>query len=424
MLSTTPRRIARVLATVMGILIGLATPAHAIDLGFRDFQMHGFASQGYTYTSGNDFFGNSQGDGSLEFTEVGLNVLGHPFPNLLLAVQGIYRDTAGSDEEDFRLDYANFDLSWPVRDNVTLGIRAGRVKNPFGLYNEARDVVWTRPSVLLPQSIYFDSLALREVELASDGGLLYGRFAVGDHAFSAELLASDPRSNASGAADFNVGFDFLGFRGVEHAPGRLGGRLLLVGRAGYEWREGLVRLFFTAVDFDQDFESSSPTFPSGNVKLFAPLVSAQLNLEQWSITGEYLRQDTKRSGFTVPDGRLLENTGESYYVQAQYRFAPGWSAFARYDALFLNIDDHDGSAAARISGLPRHRFFAKDLTFGLRWEFLENWLVAAEYHNIDGTAWLSPVDNPGIFDFANPARVRAVSDGHWDLFTVMFSYRF
>ena len=110
MLSTTPRGIARVLATVTGLLlIGLATPAHAIDLGFRDFQMHGFASQGYTYTSGNDFFGNSQGDGSLEFTELGLNVLGHPLPNLLFAVQGIYRDTGGSDDEDFRLDYANFD---------------------------------------------------------------------------------------------------------------------------------------------------------------------------------------------------------------------------------------------------------------------------------------------------------------------------
>jgi hypothetical protein len=148
MLTTKPRRIARVLGTVTGLLIGLATPAHAIDLGFRDFQMHGFASQGYTYTSANDFFGNSQGAGSLEFTELGLNVLGHPFPNLLLAVQGIYRDTAGSDEEDFRLDYANVDLSWPVRDNVTLGIRGGRVKNPFGLYNEARDVIWTRPSVL------------------------------------------------------------------------------------------------------------------------------------------------------------------------------------------------------------------------------------------------------------------------------------
>jgi hypothetical protein len=47
--------------------------------------------------------------------------------------------------------------------------------------------------------------------------------------------------------------------------------------------------------------------------------------------------------------------------------------------------------------------------------------VAAEYHNVDGTGLLSFDDNPGIND---PARVREVSDGHWDLFTIMFSYRF
>jgi hypothetical protein len=56
----------------------------------------------------------------------------------------------------------------------------------------------------------------------------------------------------------------------------------------------------------------------------------------------------------------------------------------------VNSEDHDGSATARLTGLPRHRFYAKDLTFGVRWEFLDDWLVAAEYHNIDGTGWLSP----------------------------------
>ena len=412
MMSTTPRGIARVLGTVTGLLLmGLAPPAHAIDLGFRDFQMHGFASQGYTYTSANDFFGNSQDDGSLEFTELGLNVLGHPWPNLLVAVQGLYRDTGGSDENDFRLDYANLDLSLPVSEDLTFGVRGGRVKNPFGFYNEARDAIWTRPGVLLPQSIYFDSLGLRTSELASDGGLLYGRYRFGDHAFTTELtisqLITDPTT-----VDFITGF--------VAGPGTLGGRPLLVGRAGYEWQEGRFRLLFTAVDVDQDFEPSSPQGSPGNAKIFAPLVSAQVNLEDWSFTGEYLRLDSDRSGFT-PGGVLLENTSESYYLQAQYRFAPRWSALARYDALFANSDDHDGSAMARATGLPRHRFYAKDLTFGLRWEFLDDWLVAAEYHNVDGTAWLSPIDNPGIND---PARVREVSDGHWDLFTIMFSYRF
>jgi hypothetical protein len=404
----------------------LAPRAYAIDLGFRDFQMHGFLSQGYTYTSANNFFGNSQGDGSLEFTELGLNVLGHPLPNVLVAVQGLYRDAGGSDDLGFRLDYANLDYHLPLGDYSRVGVRVGRVKNPFGLYNEGRDAIWNRPGVLLPLSIYLDSFGLRQAQISSDGGILYGRWGFGDHALTAELLVASPRDDTGGAADFLTGipsFSELGLFGdppLRHAPGTLEGRPLFIGRAGYEWQEGRFKLFFTAVDLDRDFESDSARVPSGNIKAFVPQVSAQVNLEDFSFTGEYAQTNVERSGFT-PGGVVMENTTEAYYLQAQYRFAEGWSALARYDAFFADIDDHDGSATARATGLPRHRFFAKDLTFGLRWEFLENWLVAAEYHNIDGTAFLSPADNPGI---NNPALAREVSDGHWDLFTMMFSYRF
>ncbi len=398
-------------ATALAVaLLSHPLGARAIDLGFGDWQMHGFLSQGYTYTSGNNFFGNSQGDGSLEFHELGMNVLGHPFPNLLLAVQGIYRDAAGSDEEDFRLDYANLDYHLDFGEATTAGVRLGRVKNPIALYNETRDAIWTRPGVLLPQSIYFDALGFRAAEIASDGGILYGRYRFGEHALSTEFLVAEPLDNIGGAPAF--------LTGIKNAPGTLGGRPLFIGRAGYEWQEGRVRLLFSVVDLDRDFESNSPAVPSGNVKAFAPFVSAQVNLESWSFTSEYERISIERTGLFPPLSPefLRENTTESYYFQAEYRFMPRWSALARYDAFFANADDHDGSGMARVTGLPRHRFYAKDLTFGLRWEFAQNWLIAAEYHNIHGTGWLSPVDNPQL-DIDG-------GDGHWDLLAVMLSYRF
>src|SRR5690554_788858 len=46
--------------------------AKALDLGTVDWQLHGFASQGLTYTTSNQVFGASRG-GSLDFTEVGIN---------------------------------------------------------------------------------------------------------------------------------------------------------------------------------------------------------------------------------------------------------------------------------------------------------------------------------------------------------------
>lgn len=408
--STRLRRYNGVIGTLAIGLLGLPPGALALDLGFGDWQAHGFLSQGYTYTSGNNFFGNSQGDGSLDFTELGLNILGHPWPNLLIAAQGVYRNAGDSDQEAFRLDYANLDYHLPLGEHGKLGVRLGRVKNPIGLYNETRDVIWTRPGVLLPQSIYFDALAFRAPEIASDGGILYGHYRFGEHALSAEFLVAEPLDNKGGAPAF--------LTGIPNAPGTLAGRPLFIGRAGYEWQEGRVRLLFSVVNLDRDFESSSPRVPSGNIKALAPFVSAQVNLEKWSFTGEYERISLERSGLfpeSVP-WFLRDNTTESYYLQAEYRFMPGWSALLRYDSFFANVDDRDGSGAAALTGLPRHRFFAKDLTFGLRWEFARDWLVAAEYHNVYGTGWLSAVDNPELNLNGG--------DGHWDLFALMLSFRF
>lgn len=379
----------------------------ALDLGFGDWQAHGFASQGYTYTSGNNFFGSSSGTGSLDFREIGINVSGRPHPDVLIAAQGLYRDAGGSDNDAFRLDFANLDYKLSLAEHTTVGIRLGRVKNPFGIYNETRDVIWTRPGVTLPQSVYFDALALRQAMISSDGGLVYGRYAFGDHALTAEFVTSEPLDNTGGAAEF--------LTGLPDAPGKMTGDPLYLGRVGYQWKEGRFRLLFTIVDLNRDFRSSSPLVPSGNVKALFPLASAQLNLEDWSFTAEYGHITLARSGFFNPSGIVLRNTSENFYLQAEYRFASSWTALLRFDALFANINDRGGKRLAELTGLPRHRFFAKDITFGLRWAY-KDFLVAADYHRVYGTAWLSPVDNP---DFA-----RGFGDPRWDLFTLMASIRF
>lgn len=379
----------------------------AFELGAGDWQAHGFVSQGYTYTSGNNFFGSSQGTGSLDFREIGVNVSGHLFPNnLLIAAQGLYRDAGGSDNDAFRLDFANLDYHYPLNGHSAIGIRAGRVKNPFGIYNDTRDVIWTRPSVTLPQSVYFDALALRQAMISSDGVLMYGRYVLGDHSFSAELVISEPRDNTGGAAEFLTGLQF--------APGATGGEPLYVGRAGYYWKEGRFKLLFSIVSLDRNLHSSLPSVPSGNAKAFYPLASAQLNLEDWSITAEYGQVNLERTGFP-PNGHFL-NTSENFYLQTEYRFTSTWTALLRFDGFFANINDRSGKRAAQESGFPRHRFFAKDITFGLRWDFARNFLIAADYHRVYGTAWLSPVDNP---DFANK-----LGDPRWDLFSLMVSVRF
>jgi hypothetical protein len=63
----------------------------------------------------------------------------------------------------FYLDYRFWDF---------LGVRAGRTKLPFGLYNESSDVDAARVPVLLPQSVY--PVSNRDFLLALTGGEAYG----------------------------------------------------------------------------------------------------------------------------------------------------------------------------------------------------------------------------------------------------------
>jgi len=400
------RRINTSLGLTLTVLI-LLTPVNARALQWRngDWQMHGFLGQGMTYTDQNQVFGTSK-DVSLDFREMGINGSAKLLPNFLISSQGLYRDTGGSDTLGTRLDFAQIDYSAPMfNSSLVLGVRGGRVKVPFGLYNDTRDVVWTRPTVLLPQSIYFDTLALRQAMIAADGGVLYGRYTHGEHRFNLEFMTAQPQDNTGGAPAF--------LTGIPNAQGTLGGRSMFIGRAVYEWMGGRGRLMFSVVDLNRNFRSTSPTTPSGNIQVTYPLFSGQYNAEHWSLTAEYGWIATQRTGFQPTP---LKNTSENFYVQGEYRITQDFSTVLRYDVFHVDREDREGKALSKLTGLPSHRFYARDITVGARWEFTRNFLLAADYHYINGTAWLNVKDNPELMNGGGKS--------DWSLFTMMLSFRF
>jgi len=303
-----------------------------------------------------------------------------------------------------------------------LGVRGGRVKIPFGLYNDTRDVLWTRPSVLLPQSIYFDTLALRQAMIAADGGILYGRYTRGEHRFGWEFLAAEPQDSTGGATGFLTGIPNQPM--IPNAEGRLGGRPLLLGRAFYEWMGGRGKLMFSVVDLDRDFRSTSAFYQNGNTKVTYPMFSAQYNAERWSLTAEYGWIDSQRTGYQAFLQNLptwKNNTSENFYLQGEYRFTSDFSAVLRYDVFHVSRGDRGGQELSNQfkqigQEVPAHRFYARDLTAGVRWSFARNFLWAVDYHYVNGTAWLNETDNPSL---SSPQ-----TSSQFSLLTTMISFRF
>lgn len=364
-------------------------------------QIHGFASQSYLHTSANNFFGHSSNMGSLDFTEMGINGSWRPLPQLQTSMQVVYRRAGRTDNQDLRIDFGFLDYTFLANSENQVGVRAGRVVNPYGLYNDTRDMPFTRPSILLPQSIYFD--VDRNFALSGDGVQLYGEnhSAFGDFYLQVNGIysrASDPTL---------VDAIKLGL------PGNVNGEPSFVGRLMYEWDQGRVRLGITSADLNASYNPPRGLeMLRGKFNFTAPvLLSAQYNAELWSLTSEYSIRNTSRHGFDSPS---TDSSGESYYFQGSYRFAEGWESYLRYDVYYVDQSDRSGKEYATLTGLPAYTQFAKDLTFGLRWDVTSWCMLRAEYHHINGVGWISYLEN------TNPEDIRQ----YWDMFGVSASFRF
>ncbi|AGA35203.1 hypothetical protein TVNIR_3573 [Thioalkalivibrio nitratireducens DSM 14787] len=347
-----------------------------------NLQLHGFATQGVVVTDQNNFFGPSSDRPSLQFIELGLNASVRPRPDTLIAGQVISR-RAGGERSDAQpaIDYLLVDRQMHAGPDGHWGIRVGRAKNPFGLFNETRDVAFTRPGILLPQSIYFDRT--RSLALSSDGVAVYA---------DRNLPAGDVRLRL-GIGRPQTGEDLEWVAMGSKQPGSFRGKTSVIGQALYEHDGGRIIAALSAADTGARFRS--PPDGPGNVEFsFTPwILSLQYNAEQWSLTGEYARRPSSLAGFNPPF-MDFDVTGESAYLEYSRRLNHEWTWRLRYDVLYTDHNDRSGQRFAQATGLPAHTRFAKDWSVGLQWQVNPNLMLAAEYHRVDGTGWLPGPDNP------------------------------
>jgi hypothetical protein len=364
-------------------------------------QIHGFLSQGIIHTSDNNFFGKSDDSVSHDFRELGINGSWNILSDLQVAMQVVWRDAGDTDNGGFRIDYGLANYNLYSSETSLLSLRGGRVPTPLGFYNDTRDVAATRPSILLPQSIYFD--VNRNLALSADGGYVYGEHRTDYGEFTLNVGGIIPRMDDP---DFN--YVILG-----GSPGHMEGDASWVARLGYEWEQeiGLVRLAVTYAGFEGHYRPYAGAIMEAGKWQFHPLIlSAQFNAEDWSLTGEYALRRADLNGFTPrPD---MGFTGQSFYIQGTYRLTDSLEGVVRYDELIWDLNDPRGDKFSAMTGAPAHSRFAQDWTFGLRYEILPSLMLSAEYHHINGTGWLSAIENP------------QGTTQHWDLYTTMISYNF
>lgn len=384
------------------LLVALYSAATQAEPRFmpEDLQVHGFLTQGFFHTSDNNVFGQSDDGISPGLTEIGLNMNYQPIDKLRFAAQGLYRRAGDVDPGSVRLDYGLADLTLLEYDSGKIGIRGGRIKIPFGLYNETRDVAFTHPTILLPQGIYFDRS--RSLMLSADGGSLYAeqRTDYGDFSFK-----------------FNVGVPSNDLReirtvvlGTQNATGIFNTKPSIATQLTYDLNGGEYTFAVSYLDLEFDYlPTIGETLRKSSTQIQPLMFSAQYNGEKFTLTSEYQYRWNTFGNF-APGGKFVT---ESWYIEGSYRLLPQLQATVRYDTLSIDKNDRNGNGAVAL-GYPRHVAFAQDWVFGLRWDITSSWMVRGDYTRVHGTAWLPQADNPIV--------ERDVQN--WDLYALQLSFKF
>jgi len=358
---------------------GLTLPGQLAEL-----QIHGFISQGFLLTSANDYLAHSS-EGSFEFTEIGLNFTLPATDRLTLGLQIFSHDLGPVGDYRATLDWYSLDYHW--RD--WLGIRAGRVKLPFGLYNDSSDIDAARTSVLLPQSIY--PAQNRDFLLAQTGGEVYGYRDLG----------------AAGGFDYRL-YGGTIFLDVKQQPGSpftvvdlnvpfvAGGRMLWVPPI-----EGLRlggSLQFLRLETHL-LPASSSSSVAVNLPVMLWVASVEYTVRDLLFAAEYSRWRVRAQSSNpamFPESLTFSERG---YALTSYRVNSWLQAGAYYSVLFPNTNQRGGFAGRQL-----------DAALTLRFDVNAYWLVKVEGHYMHGTAGLSPS--------LNGNRPLSSLTPDWALFTV------
>ena len=370
------------------VVLASASSARAIEIGDETdpsaLDVHAFVSQAFLVTQNANWLARDSTKGSAQFSEVGINFTKPITDRLRVGVQLFSRILGPQGNYDTKMDW--FYLDYRLRD--WLGVRAGRVKIPFGLYNEINDADSARNAILLPQSVY--PVQNRDYLLAQTGGELYGRIHLGPNsALEYRVYGGTIIFDTTGTS--SPQFQILDL----HVPYLVGGRLM--------WEtplEGLrvggsvqaLRLDTTLLTKNEQVAVRIPA-----VLWVASIEYAEHNL---LVASEYSRWYVRAES---SDPAVFPNSAqvvsERAYAMINYRITPWLQPGAYYALVFPDASNRSGRDHVQ-----------HDVAFTLRYDLTANWILKLEEHFMSGTANLSPTLNDDKALSALPM--------HWGIFFV------
>jgi hypothetical protein len=368
----------RLFVGAMALALG-AIPVAAQSLDDLNIQIHGYATQGFLYTTNNNAFTTKSSDGSPAWTEAVVNLTTQPQPKLRVGVQARYF-LLGNFGNTITLDWASADY----KVNEKFGVRFGKVKIPSNLFNETQDIDPSYLWALLPQSIY--PLTGRNSLLAQYGGVIYGTFKLGPNMGKLDYRGWGGEQ-VIGADD---GYWVALREGGSALPNGLSGRCV---GAALHWKTPLSGLMVGASDIKKPDWSSKLTKGSTvgtmDVRGFNNWATfAIYEKNKIMIAGEYGRLYPHITMNFPGQAILLPRNKKQLYGMASYKITDKLTSGVYYSQQI-------NKALPLAAGASR---YSKDWAVSGRYDFNQYLYAKAEQHFIRGTDIIYDADlNPNGF---------------------------
>lgn len=347
-------------------------------------QIHGFAAQGFLYSTDHNYLYGDTTNGEFEFNEFALNFYTELSQDLSLGIQLFSRDLGVTGNNAIALDYAF--AQYKMED--WLGFRVGRVKVPFGLYNETRDLDIVRTNIILPQSVYFESF--RDVYYGLYGGGVFGEIdlsSMGNVEYSA-VIGTQSIDEENSAVTLSVSdTNLLTTDHEADIDKMMAGRLI--------WNTPLDGLRVAgSVLYVNNVDFKGPIGPVSGVigvpmgapmtaevsKYLDTVASIEYTFNDLTLAAEYRRRTFDMSATYV--GELAPTEEDAFYISADYRLNEKWALGAYYSIYWPDSRDRDGD---RFGGNKEFRAWQQDVALSTRYDITPNWIAKLEGHWINGT---------------------------------------
>jgi hypothetical protein len=375
-----------------GVLAACTASAYDLNLGKNQtMTFHGFLSQGYLLSSDYNYLGQTTDGGSFKFTEAGLNASFNPLPRTRITAQGfLFNIGENTGEYDVVLDFASVEYTF----NDVLGVRAGRIRRPEGIYNHVQDVDMARTFILLPQGLY--DARWRDFYVSMDGGSLFGTIPLsraGSLSYEGYFGYLNPTMNGGMASVLGNNLP-PNVRLMSIDSCLQGGGQLWWNTPADGLRIGAAGGYNIGFWAHQRVTINTPggpvyVYPNGKEDIMFLHGSIEYCWRSWTFQAEYF---TYLLYPEVPTATLPQKQVDAWYVSTAYRFNKRFEAGAYYTEYCNDTAKRDNSMLCQ-----------RDAALALRFDLTDWWIFKVEGHYIRGTGLLQ--DNA-----SNPVQT---GDGWW-----------